>query len=550
MTGGLLNIQSYGSENIILTGNPSKSFFKGSYSKYTNFGKQYFRLDYEGERYLHLNEVTKYKFKVKRYADLLSEMFLCVTLPNIWSPLCKFDNDEYKGYEFKWIKNIGTQMIKNIKFTIGGQTIQEFGGDYLQNMVERDFSESQKQQFYKMTGNIDELNDPIQAHLRGVYPHAVYQSQSDTEPSEIEPSIRSKDLYIPLNAWFSMNTKMAFPLVSLQYSELEIEIEIRPLKELFIIRDFDADPTGTDTYPSNSYIQPSSTNENHLMYRFLHPPPPPNSFSGDDLLWKNYRSQYTDKRITWKNDLHLLSKYIFLSEEEKIAFASKDQRYLFKEIHTNKFNKIANTNKVDIKTQGMISNFMFYLQRDDVSKRNEWSNYTNWEYEWIPYPFVKPTNTMYGDLNNNLIRVTGKYKEKNTKDILIDWSLVLDGKYRENTQKEGILKYIESYNHSLGDKCEGLYNYNFCLNTNPSDIQPSGAMNMNNFNSIEFELTSITPPLSDNPNFYNICNEDGTVGFRKEGTSIYDYTFDLTVYEERYNILIFKSGNAGLSYSR
>ena len=26
---------------------------------------------------------------------------------------------------------------------------------------------------------------------------------------------------------------------------------------------------------------------------------------------------------------------------------------------------------------------MWYLQRDDVYKRNEWSNYTNWAYEDI-----------------------------------------------------------------------------------------------------------------------------------------------------------------------
>ena len=40
MTGGLLNLIAYGNQNVILNGNPTKSFFKTSYSKYTNFGLQ------------------------------------------------------------------------------------------------------------------------------------------------------------------------------------------------------------------------------------------------------------------------------------------------------------------------------------------------------------------------------------------------------------------------------------------------------------------------------------------------------------------------------
>ena len=46
MPGGLMNLSSTGSDCIYLTGNPTKSFFKSSYAKYTNFGLQKFRLDF------------------------------------------------------------------------------------------------------------------------------------------------------------------------------------------------------------------------------------------------------------------------------------------------------------------------------------------------------------------------------------------------------------------------------------------------------------------------------------------------------------------------
>ena len=39
MPGGLLNLVSYGSQNVILTGNPTTTFFKCTYKKYTNFGR-------------------------------------------------------------------------------------------------------------------------------------------------------------------------------------------------------------------------------------------------------------------------------------------------------------------------------------------------------------------------------------------------------------------------------------------------------------------------------------------------------------------------------
>ena len=77
MPGGLLNLVSYGNQNIILNGNPSKTFFKSVYSKYTNFGLQKFRIDFDGQRNLRMSETSVFKFKIPRYADLLLD-------PNCW----------------------------------------------------------------------------------------------------------------------------------------------------------------------------------------------------------------------------------------------------------------------------------------------------------------------------------------------------------------------------------------------------------------------------------------------------------------------------------
>ena len=87
MAGGLLNLVAVGQQNIILNGNPQKSFWKATYKKYTNYGKQNFRLDYEGTPTLGLTTESTFTFKVKRYADLLMDCYISMNLPNIWSPV-------------------------------------------------------------------------------------------------------------------------------------------------------------------------------------------------------------------------------------------------------------------------------------------------------------------------------------------------------------------------------------------------------------------------------------------------------------------------------
>ena len=87
MPGGLLNIIALGNANIFLTGNPSKTFFRVTYSKYTNFGLQKFRIDYDGIRDLRLTEPSTFTFKIKRYAELLMDTYIGITIPDIWSPI-------------------------------------------------------------------------------------------------------------------------------------------------------------------------------------------------------------------------------------------------------------------------------------------------------------------------------------------------------------------------------------------------------------------------------------------------------------------------------
>jgi hypothetical protein len=549
MAGGLLNIISVGNNSSILTGNPSKTFFKVTYSKYTNFGLQKFRIDYDGSRDLRLTEPSVFQFKIPRYADLLMDTYLVVTLPDIWSPLYHPTNqnsNRWTSYDFRWIKNLGTLMIQEIEITCGSLTLQKYTGEYLTAQVERDFSEEKKNLFNTMSGNTAEFNDPANYNGRAnTYPSAWYTPKN----TGAEPSIRGRNIYVPINTWFTLNSQCAFPLAALQYNELVITVRLRPIQELFQVRDvFDFQ----NLYP---YVQPDFTQPQFQMYRFLQTPP------SVILTTDNYENKIS----VWNADIHLLATYCFLSKEETELFASQDQVYLVKDVFQYNFENVTGTRKLQVYSNGMVSNWMFYLQRNDVNLRNEWSNYTNWPYSAIPGDLQLGTadNTLapsiaYGpgidpyDGRNTGIYITGDYQSINQKEILNSMGILFNGEYRENTLESGIYNYVEKYTRTQGSAPFGLYCYNFCLNTSPFEYQPSGAVNMSKFKTIELEVNTYSPPIDlINSNFDVICDIDGNpIGVRKQNWQLYQYNYNMTLFEERYNVLTIIGGNCGMLYTR
>ena len=138
MGGGLLNFASEGDANIFLNGNPDVSLYRKEYKKITNFGLQKFRLDYFGQRNLRLTEESFFTFTVKRYADLLMDTYIVINIPDIYSPIyppTDETNQNWSPYEFHWIEELGTQMIKEITITSGSYTLQKYTGQYLSALV-------------------------------------------------------------------------------------------------------------------------------------------------------------------------------------------------------------------------------------------------------------------------------------------------------------------------------------------------------------------------------------------------------------------------------
>jgi len=553
-----MQLVSEGQANIILNGNPSKTFWKATYLKYTNYGKQNFRLDYTGTPTLNLTTESTFNFSVKRYADLLMDCYISVTLPNIWSPIFppqSIENPDgsitytpWSPYEFQWIENLGAQIIDRITITCGNQKLQEYSGRYLLASVQRDFSSQKLALFNEMIGNVPELNDPANYGTRvNTYPNAYYT----TSPAGAQPSIMGQTLYIPLGAWFNLKTQQAFPLVSLQYNELQISVTFRPINQWFTIRD-------VMDYANNFPVVAPNFNQYYMQfYRFLQTPP-------DEKLGAN---SYVDTRTIWNSDINLNCTYCFLSNDESKLFAKNEQKYLFKQIYERPYYNITGQNKIDLDSIGMIVSWMFYLQRSDVNLRNQWSNYTNWPYNYMPqdvtpapasgdYPNPFPSPIPLGPGTNpngtpSNLYVTGVYNPQNIQYILVALGILLDGQYRENMLPSGVYNFVEKYVRTAGNAPQGLYCYNFCLDTSPYTLQPSGAMNMSRFTNVQFEFTTISPPLDPYAQVLTICDPTTgeLVGINKPTWRIYNYNYNLYLMEERMNMVIFVGGNAGLLYA-
>lgn len=712
MGAGFLNVlsESDSDNNIILVGNPSKTLFKKTIVSHTNFGKQKFRIDFEGNTRLNYTTPTLYNFKIPRYGDLLQEIFFSFTLPNIWSPLIAFggtpvvfcsacrtniktnldyltinNNNSYSfntnqsittcrlcdcscnsqsevsdstleflqtnsnmnmklinrvyPLEFKWIENIGVQVINSIRIFSNNSIIQEFSGQYLLNMVWRDFTDNQKKIFNKMIGNVPELNNPAHySNRNGNYPNAAYFGSLNTMSYGIEPSIRSRQLLIPINLWSTLNNKTPIPLVAMQYSELRIEIELKPVNEWWVVKNvinevsininnsldsFDTSTNSTNSNNSttynelnnlvgilhNTYSAPNCNNEIYNLKLFLKEPPRKNIINTQtDLLGaslsetgalvypfnsnKLLENYYKDVPSPWFADIHLIGCYTFLTNEEQLFFSQNTHSYLIKEVHEQKINDlIGGSHFTEIQTTGLVVSWMWFFQRSDVKYRNEWSNYSNYNYNNSNSEIM----TLYGltdlvSFNSENINITNKldsivwqkkFTARENKDILLEWGLYFNNSIREIKLEKEFVSYIDIYSRSQGSGLDNVFYYNFCLNTDPLIYQPCGAINMSKINNVYMSyklidpllkisirnetnyISNISDPflyasvigsyLSNSINSNVTCSETNneeqtTVNLKDTAKYVWHYTLHLM--EERYNILKIINGVANLQFVR
>ncbi len=221
MGGGLMQLVAYGAQDVYLTGNPQITFWKVTYRRHTNFAMESIEQTFNGQA----DFGRRVQCTVSRNGDLAYRTYLQVTVPEI-------NQNDHAGDNVyaRWLDNPGHQLISMVEVEIGGQRIDRQYGDWMHIWNQLTLTSEQEDGFHKMIGNTTQLTyltDPKFAEVATACSSAAVPN-AVCAPRQALPETT---LYIPLEFWFCRNPGLALPLIALQYHEVKINIELRPMDE-------------------------------------------------------------------------------------------------------------------------------------------------------------------------------------------------------------------------------------------------------------------------------------------------------------------------------
>jgi hypothetical protein len=227
MGGGLMQLVAYGAQDVYLTGNPQITFWKVTYRRYTNFAIESIEQTFNGQA----DFGRRVQCIISRNGDLAYRTYLQVTLPEInqLMGLGAFVLGQGQGVYARWLDFPGEQLIAQVEVEIGGQRIDRQYGDWMHIWNQLTMTSEQERGYYKMIGNTTQLTfitDPSFADVDG-----PCDSLAPRQVCAPRNALPETTLYVPLQFWFCTNPGLALPLIALQYHEVKINLDIRPIDE-------------------------------------------------------------------------------------------------------------------------------------------------------------------------------------------------------------------------------------------------------------------------------------------------------------------------------
>ena len=458
MTGGLLQLKAYGSENIYLNANPQISFFRSIYRRHTNFSMENFDLNYVGTPNMTEDTNTTYTFNIKRNADLLGPIFLVVGLPTVYST-----SDE----QFQWIKNIGANIINYASLFIAGQHICRIEGETINNYYRLQKDYSTNLNYNELIGHNKTFYNPTM--LDPVSNQITYRF------SNVNPSIIGVNLYIPIPFYFSGNSGLYLPLIALQKAEVQIVVELKKISELYTIVE-----TRKTNLLYNKRIKPNSLINTQSIYNFI-----------------------KQKTLKQAFPVNMDVQYIFLDNDERTQFADLPHEYLIEQVQYKKFFGITAHNILDIPFFHPTKEIRFYLRKtDNGTIFNQWSNYGNNDYygEKFLEGLLNSAEYRTEMSLNNIRQQMSENISMTSINILTTAKFLMNGQDRTNQLSHRYWNIVQPFQYHLGstvypfEENDNFYTFSFSLE--PDNFQPSGSCNLTNLKSFQLEIDTVYPPLN------------------------------------------------------
>lgn len=540
--GGELALVAYGNQNNTFSGNPEFTPFYKVFKRHTHFSQESISIPMDGPNEMMLDAPIRIRAKIPRHADLLTDLTFVFRIPEIYSKIQLLGDDRQRVPAFRWIHMLGPLIIDNIGIYIGGTKIQEFPGEWIAARAAADLPADQYAKWRTLVGDVPELTEPewgVYGHAasypfqKGEYPNTVV----DPSGADTAPSIPARTIRVPLPFWFSETSGRALPLIALQLHEVEVQITLRTLREVYRIMDaaFQREPNRfgrtlvLDTSKPTSYDPATPELFDNLTYQ--------NTYDAYDDPRGAPRYFYTDEgqpvpaQDGFIMNARLEGNFVYLTEREQAVFATRELSALVHQVQTFRFANVATRTKFDLDAHGLTHRMLFYGRRSDaVPFRNDYTNLSNWK---------SLGQAPYWPIAGGPVPNSGRLIPGSQRDILRSARLVCAGTELFEEKPAEYFEVQTAYMTTTGGGAAGLtagspvrppdvfgpiYQIPFALHASDHE-QPSGSLNFSRLREIQLEVQ----PWELDP--------------------ASPYTYDFTVFVESLNTVKYLNGMAGLAFA-
>ena len=539
-----MQLVAYGAQDVYLTGNPQITFWKVSYRRYTNFAMESIEQTFNGQA----DFGRRVTCTVSRNGDLAYRTYLQVTLPEI-----NQDMNQNGPVYARWLDCPGEQMISQVEVEIGGQRIDRQYGDWMHIWNQLTMSSEQERGYYKMVGNTTQLTfitDPSFNDVDG--PCEANAPRQVCAPRNALPETT---LYVPLQFWYCRNPGLALPLIALQYHEVKINLDIRPIDEcLWAVNSLDCAPSsGASPKVTTAYNQSLVAASLYVDYVFLDTDERrrmaqnPHEYLIEQLQFTGDESVGSSSNKIKLNFNHPVKELVWVVQpDENVDYCSSLEcgQLLYRVLGAQPFNY---TDAIDALpnaihafggpdavrgaegdaayTQAFIDEDGLFHNAGAVDAESKTGGF--WPETSGPngpnFGSVGFENSGVSDAGTFVLSETSLDMHCWGENPVVTGKLQLNGQDRFSEREGTYFDLVQPYQHHTRNPDTGINVYSFALR--PEEHQPSGSCNFSRIDNATLQLV-----LS-----------NATVAGTK--------TAKVRVYATNYNVLRIMSGMGGLAYS-
>jgi len=544
-----MQLVAYGAQDVYLTGNPQITFWKVSYRRHTNFAMESIEQTFNGQA----DFGRRVTCTISRNGDLAYRTYFQVTLPEINQQMKNSSGTATDGVYARWLDFPGEQMISQVEVEIGGQRIDRQYGDWMHIWNQLTSTSEQNRGYNKMVGNTTQLTfitDPSFNDVDG-----PCESNAPRQVCAPRNALPETTLYVPFQFWYCRNPGLALPLIALQYHEVKINLDIRPIDEcLWAVGTLNCTTNGSPSTSSGkvttAYNQSLVSASLFVDYVFLDTDERrrmaqnPHEYLIEQLQFTGDESVGSSSNKIKLNFNHPVKEIIWVVQpDENVDYCSSLEcgQSLYSVLGAQPFNY---TDAIDALPnaihsfggpEGIAETSQSYITQDglfqdagavDVTTANYWSTNagtTTTDYNVPNIGFAGIQNSGVSDAGTFVMSETSLDMHCWGENPVVTCKLQLNGQDRFSEREGTYFDLVQPYQHHTRSPDTGINVYSFALR--PEEHQPSGSCNFSRIDNATLQLV-----LS-----------NATV----EGTK----TAKVRVYATNYNVLRVMSGMGGLAYS-